>query len=384
MKDNLVIAHGGGPTAVINASLAGSIKEAQRKKEIGNILVCRNGIEGLIRQSFIDCTKLGDDDIEKLKSTPGSAPGSCRYKVSKSDYPTILEVLRDNNARYFLYTGGNDSMDTCNKISKIVKDINVIGIPKTIDNDLNGTDHCPGFGSAARYAAITTLELGLDVKALPIHVVVIETMGRNAGWLVGATSFARTQGLEAPHLIYFPERIFKEEQFIEDVKICQKKFGRGIVVSVSEGICGENGRPVADSGLVDSFGHTIPGGTAQYLSNTLIKAGIKSRWEKPGLIGRASKLITNIEDREEAYDVGVRAVQAAVEGKSGYMVGYKRISNKPYKISFELVDLDRVANFERLMPDSFINKAGNDITEDFKKYCEPLIGNNFPEYFKFN
>jgi len=384
MKHSLIIAHGGGPTAVINASLAGVIAEAQKHYEIDKILVCRHGVEGLMKEDFIDCTSLTADDIEGLKYTPGSAPGSCRYKVSEKDYNRILEVFKDNNVKYFFYNGGNDSMDTCNKISKIAKDINVIGIPKTIDNDLVGTDHCPGYGSAARYAAITTLELGLDVRALPIHAVVIEIMGRNVGWLVAATALARTKGFEAPHLIYFPERAFDKEQFIEDVKAAQAEHGTGIVIAVSEGIRGRDGKPVADSGIVDDFGHTIPGGTAQKLSNILMKAGIKSRGEKPGLIGRVSKCTVSEEDREEAFIVGQKSVQAAIEGKSGYMVGYKRISENPYKINFELIALNNVANAEKILPDNFINKAGNDVTEEFIKYCKPLIGKDFPSYYRLD
>ncbi|MCK4960180.1 MAG: diphosphate--fructose-6-phosphate 1-phosphotransferase, partial [Planctomycetes bacterium] len=263
MKQNLVIAQGGGPTAVINASLAGVIAEAQKSKAIDRIYAGRHGIEGLLKEDFIDCTDLSSEDIERLKNTPSSACGTCRYKVSEKDHDRIIEVLKKHNIGYFLYNGGNDSMDTCNKVSKIARDIVVIGVPKTIDNDLALTDHCPGFGSAARYAAVTTLELGLDVRALPIHAVVIEIMGRNAGWLVAATALARMGAFKAPHLIYFPERTFDKTRFVEDVKAAQAKYGTGIVIAVSEGITDEEGKPIADSGIVDGFGHVIPGGTAQ-------------------------------------------------------------------------------------------------------------------------
>ena len=383
MKHNLIIAQGGGPTAVINASLAGVVAEAQRRPEVGKIYAGRGGIEGMLEEKFFDLTDMAAEDVRRLASTPSSAVGTCRYKVTEKDHDRIIEVLRKHDVEYFLYNGGNDSMDTCNKVAKVARDINVIGVPKTIDNDLAVTDHCPGFGSAARYAAITTLEYGLDIRALPIHVGVIEIMGRNAGWLVGATALARTQGLFAPHLIYFPERPFSNERFLEDVKEAQERFGYGIVVAVSEGVCYDGGEPVADSGIVDGFGHTIPGGTAQALSNILLKHGIKSRAEKPGLVGRASKLLVAECDRREAYAVGELAVRGAVEGKSGYMVGYKRVSNDPYQIDYELVRLEEVANVENKLPDSFINGAGNDVTDEFVEYCRPLVGDEFDEYFSF-
>ena len=383
MKHNLIYAQGGGPTAVINASLAGVINEAQKQNDIDKILICRHGVEGLMKEDFIDCTNLTANELKRLKYTPGSAPGSCRYKVSQKDYQRILEVFKNNNVKYFLYNGGNDSMDTCNKISIIAKDIRAIGIPKTIDNDLAGTDHSPGFGCAARYSAIVTLELGLDVCALPIHVVVIEVMGRNTGWLVAATALARVQGFKAPHLIYFPERAFDKEQFIEDVKTARAKYGTGIVVAVSEGIRGKDGKIVSDSGIIDGFGHTIPGGTARELSNLLMKAKIRSRSEKPGLILRASKLIVSEIDRKEAFIIGQKSVRVALENKSGYMTGFKRISDNPYKINIELIPLSDVANIEKTLPDNFINEAGNDVTEEFIKYCKPLVGKDFPIYYKF-
>lgn len=382
-KHNLIIAQGGGPTSVINASLAGVVAEAQKHPEIDRIYAGHHGIEGMMNEDFIDVTDLSATDIERLKLTPSSAVGSCRYKVSEKDHDRIIEVLRKHNIKYFFYNGGNDSMDTCNKVSKIAGDIRVIGVPKTIDNDLAITDHCPGFGSAARFAATTTLEYGLDIRALPIHVGIIEIMGRNAGWLVAATALARTQGFEAPHLIYFPERTFDRDQFVADVKAAQAKYGYGIVVAVSEGICYANGEPVADSGMVDGFGHKIPGGTAQALSNILLQEGIKSRAEKPGLVGRASKLTAAKCDIDEAFEAGKIAVKSAVEGQSGFMVGYKRVSTEPYQIEYELVELEKVANVENVLPDHFINEAGNDVTDAFVEYCKPLIGGELEDYFRF-
>lgn len=383
-KHNLIIAQGGGPTAVINASLAGVVAEAQKHPDVDRIYAGHHGIEGLMKEDFIDVTDLSVEDIQRLKMTPSSAVGSCRYKVSEKDHDRIIEVLRKHNIKYFFYNGGNDSMDTCNKVSRIAGDIRVIGVPKTIDNDLAVTDHCPGFGSAARFAATATLEYGLDIRALPIHVGVIEIMGRNAGWLTAATALARTQGFEAPHLIYLPERVFDRKRFVADVKAAQEKHGYGIVVAVSEGVCYANGEPVADSGMVDGFGHKIPGGTAQALSNILLQEGIKSRAEKPGLTGRASKLTIAPCDVDEAFTAGELAVKAAVEGKSGYMVGTKRISSEPYEIEYELVELEKVANVENGLPDEFINVAGNDVTAAFIEYCKPLIGGELEDYFRFD
>ena len=383
-KHNLIIAQGGGPTAVINASLAGVVAEAQKHPEIDRIYAGHHGIEGMMNEAFIDVSGMAAPDIERLARTPSSAVGSCRYKVTEKDHDRIIEVLRKHNIKYFFYNGGNDSMDTCNKVSRIAGDIRVIGVPKTIDNDLAVTDHCPGFGSAARFAAIATLEYGLDIRALPIHVGVIEIMGRNAGWLTAATALARTQGFNAPHLIYLPERAFSREKFIADVMAAQEKHGYGIVVAVSEGVCHEDGSPVADSGMVDGFGHKIPGGTAQALSNILLQSGIKSRAEKPGLTGRASRLTVADCDREEAFKAGELAVKAAVQGKTGYMVSYRRVSSDPYRIDYELVELEKVANVENVMPDSFISRAGNDVTPAFVEYCKPLIGGELPDYFKFD
>ncbi len=383
-KRNLVVAQGGGPTAVINASLAGVVAEAQRHPEVGRVLAARGGIEGMMRERFIDLTNLSAGDIDRLARTPGSAVGSCRYKVSEKDHARIIDVLGRHDVAYFLYNGGNDSMDTCHKVSRLAGDLRVIGVPKTIDNDLAVTDHCPGFGSAARYAAITTLEYGLDIRALPIHVGVIEIMGRNAGWLVAATALARTQGFTAPHLVYFPERPFDRERFVADVRAAQERFGYGIVVAVSEGVRFENGDPVADSGMLDGFGHTIPGGTAQALSNILLREGIKSRAEKPGLVGRASRLTVADVDRDEAFRAGAFAVQAAVEGRTGFMVGYRRVSDEPYRIDCELVPLERVANAENKLPDAYLNEAGNDVTGAFLAYCRPLVGGGFGEYFRLD
>ncbi len=273
-------------------------------------------------------------------------------------------------------------MDTCNKISEIAGnyDIRVIGIPKTIDNDLEHTDHCPGFGSAARYAAVSAMELSKDIQSLPIHVCIMELMGRNAGWITASVSLAKKNETDGPHLIYLPERPFIEEQFLEDVIHWRKKTP-GVLIAVSEGLRDSNGNALADSGIVDGFGHKVPGGVAQYLSNLVMdKLGVKSRSEKPGLLGRVSMLTQSRIDREEAEIAGAFAVTSAINGKSGFMVSIKRISNEPYKSAMQLVPLEMVANIEKKVDDIFINEAGNGITEKFKEYCLPLTGCDLPDY----
>lgn len=283
IEGNLLIAQAGGPTAVINASLKGVIEEAKKYSFIKGIYGARFGIEGVLNENFIDLGRQPQLVIDKLPYTPASALGSCRRKLVEADYPRILDVLKKYNIRYFFYNGGNDSMDTCSKISALAGsyEMRVIGIPKTIDNDLEHTDHCPGFGSAARYAAVSTMELAKDVEALPIHVCVMELMGRNAGWITASASLARKKETDGPHLIYLPERPFIEEQFLEDIIHWRKKAG-GVLVVVSEGLRDDNGRVISDSGIVDGFGHKVPDAfvchcdmAAYFLIQRLTMRGIK-------------------------------------------------------------------------------------------------------------
>lgn len=384
MEGNLLVAHGGGPTAVINSSLYGVITEAKKHAQIKGIYGARYGIEGVLKEEFIDLGREPQENIDLLPYTPASATGSCRRKLSDKDYPVLLEIFKKYNIRYFFYNGGNDSMDTCNKVALLAGesgyDMKVVGIPKTIDNDLEFTDHCPGFGSAARYAAISAMELAKEVEALPIHVIVLEIMGRNAGWLAAATALAKTDTEAGPQLIYLPERPFNEEEFLEDVRMWHSKT-KGILVVASEGLVDANGVSIADTGLVDGFGHKVPGGVAQALSDKIInRLGIKSRAEKPGLLGRASIPMQSDIDREEAIGAGAFAVKAAVEGKTGFMAAIRRTSSKPYSYEFELVPLEKVANAERKFPLEWINERGNGIRKEFIDYCMPLIGAPLPKY----
>ncbi|OGO81183.1 MAG: 6-phosphofructokinase [Clostridiales bacterium GWC2_40_7] len=384
LEGNLLIAQGGGPTAVINASLQGVVEEAKKHSQVKGLYGALYGVEGVLKENFINLGREPASKIKMLSHTPASALGSCRRKLVEKDFPIVLEILKRYDIRYFLYNGGNDSMDTCNKISLLAGeygyDLNVIGVPKTIDNDIALTDHCPGFGSAARYAAVSAMELAKDVESLPIHVCIMELMGRNAGWLTASATLAKKEDQTGPHLIYLPERPFIEEEFLEDVKVLHKEV-KGVLVVVSEGLADTYGNLLADSGIVDGFRHKIPGGVSQYLSNLVMnKLGIKSRSEKPGLLGRASIAMQSYIDREEAKGVGSYAVKKAVEGKSGYMVSIKRMSDKPYRSDFELVPLEKVANEERKFPMEWINKRGNGIKKTFIDYCMPLVGESLPEY----
>ena len=376
LKGNMLIAHGGGPTPVINSSLLGAVREAKLHGEIETIYGARFGAEGILAGDLIDLGKFADEDLALLAKTPASALGSCRRKLTDADYPAVLECFKKFNIRYFFYNGGNDSMDTCNKIYNLSVEtgyeLRVIGIPKTIDNDLDVTDHCPGFGSAAKYAAVSALELAQDASALPIHVVVMEMMGRNAGWITAASALYADL-MPCEHLVYLPEVAFDKEKFLSAVKEKWVK-GRGLLVTISEGIHYADGSPVADSGVVDGFGHKVPGGAAQALSDMIMQeTGLKSRSEKPGLLGRVSVALMSEIDQKEAEEAGACAVRSAVEGKTGFMVGFETTRN-PYSSKTILIPLEKVANAEKKFPLEWIGEDGASIKPEFKTYCEPLLG----------
>ena len=382
MGKNILVAHGGGPTAVINCSLQGVVEAARSAGFDGSIYAARFGAEGILAGDLIDLTNVPAATIARLSHTPASAIGSCRRKLTDADYPTVLETLKRFDVGYFFYNGGNDSMDTCHKVNELAKkeglDVQVIGIPKTMDNDLDLTDHCPGFGSAARYAALSSAELALDASALPIHVVVLELMGRNAGWVTAASALAgRLTG--CPVLTYLPEVPVDEDRMLADVERTYAR-GKGLLVTVSEGLCGLDGKPLADTGIVDGFGHTVPGGTAQHITDQIIqKLGLKSRAEKPGLLGRASIPYQSSTDRAEAYAVGQYAVEAALKGESGYMVAINAVRTPAYRADLSLVPLAKVANVEKKFPLEWI-ADGNQIADAFFDYAMPLMGESFPEY----
>ena len=382
MGKNILVAHGGGPTAVINRSLQGVVEAARASGKVDKIYAARFGAEGILAGDLIDLTDVPASTIAKLAHTPASAIGSCRRKLTDADYPTVLETLRKFEIGCFFYNGGNDSMDTCNKVHELANkeglDLRVIGIPKTMDNDLEITDHCPGFGSAARYAALSAAELALDASGLPIHVVVLELMGRNAGWVTAASALAaRLTNCEV--LTYLPEVPVDEDKMLADIEARYAK-GRGLLVTVSEGVCGLDGTPLADTGIVDGFGHKIPGGTAQHVTDQIIqKLGLKSRAEKPGLLGRASIPYVSLPDQEEAYAVGKFALEAALNGESGHMVAIAAERIPQYRSSLFLAPLADVANVEKKFPLEWI-VDGNGIADAFFDYAMPLMGGDFLEY----
>jgi len=382
MGANILVAHGGGPTAVINSSLQGVIEAARASGKVDKIYAARFGAEGLLKDDLMDLTDVSSATVSLLSQTPASAIGSCRRKIEQVDYPTLMECFRKYKIDCFFYNGGNDSMDTCNKINIMAQkeklDLKVIGIPKTMDNDLAVTDHCPGFGSAARYAAINAVELALDASALPIHVVVLELMGRNAGWVTAASALGEKL-TNCPMLTYLPEILVDTDKMLSDI---EKEFagGKGLLVTVSEGIKDLDGKPLADTGIVDGFGHKVPGGTAQAVSDLIMKKlNIKSRAEKPGLLGRTSIAYASDIDREEAYAVGKYAVDSALVGKSGYMVSIDAERKPKYSYKLSLVELSKVANVEKIFPKEWII-GGNKISGEFADYCLPLIGGNLPEF----
>ena len=381
LKGACIFGQSGGPTSVINASAYGVIATALKDPNITRVLGAEHGIKGVLNDRLFDMSQEDPAELELLKYTPSSALGSCRYKmadpdVDDTDYKRILEIFKKYDVRYFFYNGGNDSMDTCNKIYNLSVEtgyeLRVIGIPKTIDNDLDVTDHCPGFGSAAKYAAVSALELAQDASALPIHVVVMEMMGRNAGWITAASALYADL-MPCEHLVYLPEVAFDKEKFLAAVKEKWAK-GRGLLVTISEGIHYADGSPVADSGVVDGFGHKVPGGAAQALSDMIMQeTGLKSRSEKPGLLGRVSVALMSEIDQKEAEEAGTCAVRSAVEGKTGFMVGFETTRN-PYSSKTILIPLEKVANAEKKFPLEWIGEDGASIKPAFKAYCEPLLG----------
>ena len=380
MAGNLIIMHGGGPTAVINASLYGAIRQAQSSPEVDRVLVAIGGTGGFLREQIKDVTDYSDDQLRGLLSSPASAIGTSRDALEKPEYEAMVPILRKYDIKYVLMNGGNGTMDTCGKLYAecAANGIGVIGIPKTMDNDLAVTDHAPGFGSAARYVAGSTAELCCDVEGLPIHVVVLETSGRNAGWLTAAASLATDSYAHGPDLIYLPERDFDQDAFLRDVKKLIETKGHGVVVA-SEGLHYASGKPIVEP--IFTVGRaTYFGDVGSHLANLIIKElGYKARAEKPGLLGRASILWQSETDRDEAERCGRAAVDAVTAGESGKMVALRRIPGDTYRCETFLVDIQQVMMTERKLPEEFINAEGNGITEAFKEWCRPLLGSPLPK-----
>lgn len=391
LNGKLVVGQSGGPTAVINSSLEGVIEEAKRHTEIKGIYGMLNGIEGVLNENMIDLRKQPVSTIMGLASTPSSALGSCRHKLSPDDYMKILNVLRAHNIRYFFYIGGNDSMDTSHKISQVAEkedyELRVVGVPKTIDNDLEVTDHCPGYGSVARWVAVSTMEAGLDTAAIGIvdKVKVIEVMGRDTGWITAATTLGKRSEDDPPHLTYVPEVPLNHDGFVEDVKKVYDRLGF-CVVTVCEGLKDESGKPLIESKKAidtDAFGHKQLGGVADYLCQYVAsKLNLKARFDKPGTIQRVSMILASKVDLKEAYMVGQVAVKRATKGETDKMITLLRTPGKAYRCTTGLVALEKVAIATKAMPRSFINKEGNGMTEEYRRYAMPLIGGPLPVYVK--
>jgi ATP-dependent phosphofructokinase / diphosphate-dependent phosphofructokinase len=384
MKGNLLIVHGGGPTAVLNSSLYGVITEAVKSDRIDKVYGAIGGSEAILKENFFDLSATREEELKLLLTTPGTAIGSSRFALEQEHYERMVEIFKKNHIKYVLFNGGNGTMDTCGKVSKACEgeDIYVVGIPKTIDNDISIIDHAPGYGSAARYIATTTAEIGQDVKSLPIHVCVIEAMGRNAGWITAASALARKDKKDAPHLIYLPERPFDEDEFLEDVKALYEELG-GVVVVVSEGLKNKEGESIVPP-IFQTDRAVYYGDVSAHLANLVVKKlGIKARNEKPGLIGRASMALQSGVDREEAVLVGAEAVKAALAGKTGVMITIHRVPGEQYKIQTGLVPIEEVMLHERILPKEYINERGNNVTQEFVDWCKPLIGEERSPYINF-
>ncbi|HIF86311.1 MAG TPA: 6-phosphofructokinase [Gammaproteobacteria bacterium] len=394
IKANLFYAQSGGVTSVINASACGVIETArQHRDKIGKVYAGRNGIVGALKEELIDTSRESAKTIAALRSTPAGAFGSCRYKLksyaeNKREYERLMDVFQAHNIRYFLYNGGGDSQDTANKISQLSLEkgfpITCIGIPKTVDNDLPITDNCPGFGSVAKYVAVSIREAGLDVASMcesSTKVFVMEVMGRHAGWIAGAAGLASEEEGDAPHIILFPEIPFNKQKFLRKVKSCVRKYGYCAIV-VSEGAQHANGTFLADAGGADAFGHVQLGGVAPFVAQ-LIKAelGYKYHWAVADYLQRSARHIASATDVEQAYAVGRAAVEFALEGKNAVMPIIIRGKGKKYTWRIGEARLADVANVEKTMPRNYIRSDGFHITAAARAYFSPLIqGEDYPVF----
>src|SRR5580692_1539927 len=392
---NALYAQSGGVSAVINASACGVIQAAAKaRRHIGKIYAGRDGIVGVLTEDLIDLTRESAATIRGLRYTPAGAFGSARFKLkgldqNRAEYERLIEVFRAHDIGYFFYNGGNDSMDTALKISQIGSALNYpitcVGVPKTVDNDLPHTDCCPGFGSVAKYIAVSTLEAGLDVASMArtsTKVFVLEVMGRHAGWIAAAGGLAGTKPGEPPHIILFPEIPFVAAAFLERVKECVVKYGYCVVV-VSEGAADASGKFVADAGTKDAFGHTQLGGVAPVIANMIREAhGYKYHWAVADYLQRSARHIASRVDVEQAYAVGKAAVELAVKGVNAVMPTIVRKASKPYKWTIGHIPLAEVANKEKKVPRSFITADGFGITAACRRYLEPLIGGEAPPPYR--
>ncbi len=398
---NIAAAQSGGPTSAINSSLAGIFTEALKQPEIDTVYGSINGIEGVLGDEFVDLGKIltSDYDIDLLMKTPSTVLGSCRFKLKDpleddSDYRRAAENLTRRGIKAFFYIGGNDSMDTVMKLDEWFRengvDIKVIGVPKTIDNDVAETDHTPGFGSAAKYVAASLQEIIRDSRVYSIpSVTIVEIMGREAGWLAASSCVLRANGEPAPHMIYLPEADFSADKFISDIREAQKRY-KAVIIAVSEGISIGEG---FSSELTDAFGHKYLSGVGKYLEKLVgDNIGCKVRSIELNVMQRCSSHIASLTDITEAKEIGEAAVRAAMAGESGVMMIFRRISNNPYRVEIVTASVDGVANKEKLFPAEWINAEGNNVTVDALDYFLPLIQgepeieyrNGIPVHFRLN
>ena len=388
---NAIYAQSGGVTAVINASACGLIQTARlHPEQIGKVFAAKNGIIGALNEELIDTSLESDATIAKLLHTPSGAFGSCRYKLkdNAAEFSRLIDVFKAHNIGYFFYNGGGDSQDTANKVANMSiaagYPVTCIGIPKTVDNDLPFTDTCPGFGSVAKYIAISTLEAGFDVASMAASstkVFILEVMGRHAGWIAASAGLASQEENEPPHIILLPEVPFEPKRFLKRVDDCVKLYGYCVVV-VSEGIRNEQGQFLSDAGLRDAFGHAQLGGVAPILAQ-LIKSELnyKYHWAVADYLQRAARHIASSVDVEQAYALGKAAVELALEGLNAIMPIIVREQDEPYRWSISHVPLADVANQERAMPKAFISPDGMGITAACRRYLNPLIqGEAYPPY----
>ena len=337
MKENLIIIHGGGPTAVLNCSLYGAVREAQASGLVEHVYGAVGGTGGLLKEKLLDFGSVPEEELERLPTTPATAIGTSRDALEAEDYARMADILAEKRIRYVLMNGGNGTMDACGKLAAVCRDrgISVMGIPKTMDNDIAVTDHCPGFGSVARYMAGTVRELGVDVRSLPIHVVVLEALGRNAGWTTAAAALAREQEGDAPHLLYPPERPFHEDEFLDRVGDMYRKLG-GVVVVASEGLHDDEGKPIVPP-IFQTGRSTYFGDVSSHL-----------------------------------------ACRAVLAGETGQMVAFRRLSSAPYRCETFLVPIEEVMLGERVLPAEYLTAGGTDVTEAFCGWCRPLLGPELP------
>jgi len=391
---NIFYAQSGGVTAVINASACGVIETCRKhKNKIGKVYAGRHGIVGALTEDLIDTSKESAAAIRALRHTPSGAFGSARYKLKKysdnpAQYQRLIDVFKAHDIGYFFYNGGGDSADTCLKVSHLAGElgypIQAIHVPKTVDNDLPITDCCPGFGSVAKYVAVSIREAGFDVASMAktsTKVFIMEVMGRHAGWIAAAGGLAAEKEGDAPHIILFPELALDEPKFLARVKECVEKYGYCAVV-VSEGVKNADGKFLADAGLRDAFGHAQLGGVGPVIAQLVKdKLGYKYHWAVADYLQRAARHIASKVDVEQAYAVGKMTVELALQGRNSVMPTIVRVSDKPYKWKIGVADLDKVANVEKMLPRDYITEDGFHITAKGRKYLAPLIkGEDYPPY----